>query len=146
MQFMFILFIAEVDSLYKYKCMKTYRCTIWKRQRDGKYAGICCNYGGEFADAGEKLLSSYSDEAALDRLLSLGFLSRLGSSVEECVSYSRDRGELKKAFLGYTLSQAKTVVSELSPTFRYCWIDGAWRWGLEADSPLLETCVGRVRR
>jgi hypothetical protein len=118
-----------------------YRCTIWKKQKDGLYSGISCNYGGEFSVAGRILLMNYSTEEMVDRLIDLGFLSSIGPTLNECVAYGRDRGELKRMFLNYSIKQADYIVYTRSPKFKYCWIDGRWYWGLSNLSPLLDTCI-----
>lgn len=72
------------------------RCTIWIEREDGKLDGMMLHSGGEASHAGRILLSSWSSTEKVEQLLSLGHLAKLGSSLEECVSYSRDRGELMR--------------------------------------------------
>ena len=116
------------------------KCTIWKKNGN-RWSGVLCRNGGDLKSIGRLLIEKWSDPKALDKLIELGFLSSVGGTLEESVSYSRDRGELKRIFINYTLDQAKQARAAYSPTFAYTWINGRWHLGLEESSPLLKTCL-----
>jgi hypothetical protein len=125
------------------------RCTIWKRKEDGTYDGVFCHHGD---NVGKLLLEKYKSESDVDKIIALGHLSRLGDHLDPrstthsfqnpepgcTVAYSRDKGELRRMFRGYTEAQAKKCC-QLYDGKIYCWQPRTktWHGGLSWKGPLL---------
>ena len=63
----------------------------------------------EALGAGRTLLKHYASTELVEKLISLGHLARVGKTLEECISYSRDRGQLMAYYHDYPVESAKMV-------------------------------------
>lgn len=68
------------------------RSRIAIQKEDGTVEAIYCHWDGYPNGVGVTLLENYSYEDAC-KLIELGDISALGSTIEETIAYSRDRGE-----------------------------------------------------
>lgn len=85
------------------------KCTIWIEKENGKLDGIFVHSDGGSCGAGKKLLENWSSTDLVESLISLGHLARVGKSLEDCISYSRDRGQLLAYYRDYPVESAKMV-------------------------------------
>lgn len=62
-------------------------------ENDNTVVGIYCHWDGYIQHNGKILAENYNDEESARKLVSLGDLSDLGETIEECFAYGRDGGE-----------------------------------------------------
>jgi hypothetical protein len=68
------------------------RSRIAIENQDGTVDSIYCHFDGYVDGVGKTLFNHY-DQEKLEKLLELGDISSLGTSIEDTVAYCRDRGE-----------------------------------------------------
>lgn len=111
------------------------RSIIGKRDGDTVKV-IYCHWDGYPSGVGATLLEHYQDPEKIDRLLSLGDISGLGSDTEagSTVAYHRDRGEAQEDTSAEVLSwpiNAGEVCARKDGAYMYLWDEGwkiAKRW------------------
>jgi hypothetical protein len=68
------------------------RSRIAIENQDGTVDSVYCHFDGYLRGVGKTLFNHY-DREKLEKLLELGDISVLGTSIEDTVAYCRDRGE-----------------------------------------------------
>jgi hypothetical protein len=96
------------------------RSMIGKMLPNGNVLSIYSHWDGYPEHNGVLLQKHYNSEAQVDLLLSHGDLSSLGSSIDSCVFYFRDRKE--SDIEAAELSMAEFIQQD----YHYLWKDGAW--------------------
>ena len=66
--------------------------TIWLKDKNS-YKGVYCHWDGHLSNNGKLLLENYNTLEKVKELISLGFISSLNTTIENCVFYNRDRDE-----------------------------------------------------
>jgi len=92
-----------------------------------KYHSVYCNFDGYPAGVGSQLVFNYNSQELAESLVSLGFISSVGDTVESTEYYGRDRGET-----GVEFEVRDTPLDEES----YCYIWDGSEWvmtGAEYD-------------
>lgn len=110
------------------------RSYICLEQENGTYLGVYCHHDGFIeGGVGEILAIHYTDRSKVEKLISLGDLSRLGAQIEPnpnyphsfdnpqqyvCVFYGRDRGEIDTEATEVELKEIDLPDSLIS----YCYV------------------------
>lgn len=87
-----------------------------------EYASIYCHWDGYLSHNGKILLENYKTHDQVVELVSLGDLSELHNTADECVSYHRWRGDAKNIRTGTVLS------THADQEYAYLFQDGKWFW------------------
>ena len=69
------------------------RCAIARKTEGGKIEAIYCHFDGYPEYTGRMLVEHYNSPEAVEELLSYGDASYIGSTLELCEFYHRDRKE-----------------------------------------------------
>jgi hypothetical protein len=99
------------------------RSTISYKDKEGNYRSVYCHWDGYTDHVGKVLVQNYNTYEKIEELCSYGDMSILDLSVEDCVFYSRDKGEVfrlpKKSI---DLKQLDNISEE----YLYVFEDGKW--------------------
>ena len=125
------------------------RSTIGRLHSNGSVTAVYSHWDGYPEHNGRILMENYTDEAVVDELINLGFISSLGKTIGEkhefdnpfqfgtpeytgeserrrniTTFYGRDRGETDVD--SHTFSSVREFVDEFSEEYNYLFINGDW--------------------
>ena len=89
---------------------------------DGWYRSVYCHFDGYLDGVGKKLLENYNSQQLAEKLVELGDMSTLGTTVEDTVYYSRDKGE------DICITKSRHFIRELQD-YNYYWNGQKWMVG-----------------
>ena len=95
---------------------------------DGTVKAIRLNWDGYVAHAGTILGGWYKTAEAVNDLIALGDLSEIKETVEGCVAYHRDRGELYRHPRTFASVEDYQYcgMGQMSANYLYIFDDGVW--------------------
>lgn len=95
---------------------------------DSVISGVYCHYDGYPEGVGQTLTDNYKTTESVNTLLALGDLSSLGTSLEECEAYHRDRGDEMSEPIVFTdhNDMMNNVWKELGAEYAYVWDGTGW--------------------
>lgn len=105
------------------------RSFIGIQNEDGSVEVIYCHFDGYPSHNGEILINHYNDESKVRELISMGGMSSLDKTIDECEFYVRDRGEdmnENKSEIVNTLEEFKKDSSKLVD-YIYIFDKNIWR-------------------
>ena len=107
------------------------------REPDGTVRAIRLNWDGYVAHAGAILGGWYKTAEAVNDLIALGDLSEIKETVEGCVAYHRDRGELYRHPRTFASVEDYQYcgMRQMNANYLYIFDDGVWHvYGLDRTS------------
>ena len=108
------------------------RSTIWLKSKNS-YKGVYCHWDGYLSNNGKILLENYNTLEKVKELISLGFISSLGTTIDKCVFYNRDREEDFDNYEVYSLEE----MGEFLECYNYVFQDNKW-YVLDNSEELIE--------
>lgn len=107
------------------------RSFIARMTKDNTYEGVYCHWDGYLSNNGQILLSCYDKTKKVKELISLGDMSSLGDTVEDCEYYNRDKGENSASNMPKTEDTLEDMMDnacQVGCEYFYLWTGEGWRY------------------